>query len=314
MKQLLVYIFAAASLMTSGSSVSAQAATAPGQSMRQIVVDGINRSYIVYLPKSYSSTVKAPLLFLFHGGGGHASSMLNVSHEGDFKKISERDNVILVAPDGIDKSWNDGRKTKSNKEGVDDVHFVSQLLQFMEANYAVDASRIYATGISNGGFMTSRLGCELGGKLAAIAVVAASMGVDTPYSSCRPSAPLPVLYIHGTADPIVAYNGAARTIGANGAFVSHQQVLDKWIALNHCTSIPVVTQLPTIVDDGTTVSKYYYAPQKDGAEVIGYTIDGGGHTWPGGTQYLPKMIVGPVSHNLNGCEVIWDFFKQHTRQ
>jgi len=286
----------------------------PGETTRQITVDNIARTFIVYVPKSYSSAKKSPVIFLLHGGGGTAKSMLNISNGGDFKSISERENVLLVAPNGIDKSWNDGRQTKSNKQGINDVKFIKQLVDFMEANYSVDASRLYATGISNGGFMTSRLGCEIGNKFAAIAAVAATMGTDTPYSVCHPGFVLPVMYIHGTADPIVLFNGGQKTMGAASAFVSHQQVIDKWVAINKCNPHPVITQLPNIaIMDGTTITKEEYSADKNDAEVISYVVNNGGHTWPGGKQYLPKIMVGRVSRDMNACEVIWEFFKKHTR-
>ncbi|HVZ96386.1 MAG TPA: prolyl oligopeptidase family serine peptidase [Chitinophagaceae bacterium] len=292
----------------------AQNSIQPGETTAQITVDNISRTFIVYVPGSYTQTKKSPLIFLLHGGGANAASMLNISNGDDFKSISERDNVLLVAPQGIDKSWNDGRGTKSNKQGINDVKFISSLIDYMEAHYSVDASRMYATGISNGGFMTSRLGCEIGYKFAAIAAVAATMGTDTPYSSCKPNFVLPVMYIHGTADPIVPFNGGAKTIGAEGAFVSHQQVIDKWVAIDQCNTTPAVTHLPNTTFDGTTITKEAYSDGKDGTEVISYIIHDGGHTWPGGKQYLPKMVIGRVSRDMNGCEVIWDFFKQHTRQ
>ncbi len=292
---------------------SAQNNIKPGETTSRITVDNISRTFIVYVPESYSPTKKSPLIFLLHGGGANAQSMLNISNGEDFKSISERDNVLLAVPQGVDKSWNDGRGTKANKQGADDVKFISSLIDYMESHYSVDASRIYATGISNGGFMTSRIGCEIGNKFAAIAAVAATMGVDTPYNSCKPGFALPVMYIHGTSDPIVPFNGGTKTIGAEGAFVSHQQVIDKWIAIDHCNAKPVITHLPNTTFDGTTITKEEYSGGKDGTEVVSYVIENGGHTWPGGKQYLPKMMIGRVSRDMNGCDVIWDFFKQHKR-
>jgi polyhydroxybutyrate depolymerase len=300
-------------LLVSIHLASAQNKIQPGDTNAQIKVDHITRTFIVYVPASYKKNIKSPLIFLLHGGGANASSMLNISNGDDFKSISERNDVLLVAPQGIDKSWNDGRRTKANKQGIDDVKFIGKLIDYMESHYSVDASRIYVTGISNGGFMTSRLGCELGNRFAAIAAVAATMGVDTPYASCHPDFALPVMYIHGTADPVVPFNGGTKTIGAVGAFVSHQQVIDKWVAIDRCNPNPVVTHLPNTTFDGTMITREVYPGGRDGSEVISYVIYNGGHTWPGGKQYLPKMMIGRVSRDMNGCDVIWDFFKQHTR-
>jgi polyhydroxybutyrate depolymerase len=297
-----------------GKIVKSQNKIVFGQSTHQILVDHIPRNSIIYLPKAYSTAKKLPAIFLFHGGGGRADFILKTSTGRDFKSISERNNIILIAPDGIKKSWNDGRQTKSNKMNIDDIKFINLLLQYITTNYSVDNSRIYATGISNGGFMVSRLGCEIGYRFAAIAVVAATMGVDTPYSACRPDFSLPVMYIHGTADPVIPFNGAQKSIGAKGAFVSHQQVIDKWVCINQCNSIPVMSQLPDISDDQTTITKSEYDGGKDGAKVIGYVVHNGGHTWPGGKRHLPKFLVGNVSMDMNACEVIWDFFNENKKQ
>lgn len=291
----------------------AQSRDVRGESTGQITVDGVPRSFVIYIPERYSPNKKLPAILLFHGGGGTARSMLNISFRNDFKAISERDQVILIAPEGIEKSWNDGRQTKANKQGIDDVKFIRQLLKSLEAEYAIDTTRIYATGISNGGFMTSRLGCEMGNKLAAIAVVAATMGEDVPYSTCSPNFTLPVMYIHGTDDPLIPIGGASKSIGAEGAFVSHQAVIDKWVKIDRCNPKPVVTQLPDRANDGTTITEKVYSGGKNGAEVISYVVNGGGHTWPGGKQYLPKFVVGRVSRDMNACEVIWDFFKKYKR-
>jgi len=273
----------------------------------------MSRSFIIYIPGTYTNTKRSPAIFLFHGGGAHANSIMNISNDGDFKSISERENIILVAPQGIDKSWNDGRGTKANKQHINDVKFIGLLISYVESNYSVDPSRIYATGISNGGFMVSRIGCEIGYKFAAIAVVAATMGVDTPYSVCHPDFALPVMYIHGTADPIIPFNGAQKSIGAEGAFISHEQVIDKWVSINNCSRTPEITYLPNIAKDGTSITKEEYRAEKNGAEVVSYVINNGGHTWPGGKQYLPKIIIGRVCRDMNGCEVIWSFFNQHKR-
>ena len=296
------------------SHASAQTPSGKGQSAGRITVDNINRSFIVYQPASYSPEKKSPVIFLFHGGGATAGSMLNISNGDDFKDISEKENVLLVAPEGIDKSWNDGRQTKSNEQQVDDIKFILHLLEYIKSAYSVDTARIYATGISNGGFMVSRLACEAGYKFAAVAAVAATMGEDIPYHSCTPGFTIPVMYIHGTEDPVVHFNGGQKTIGAEGSYVSHQQVIDKWVSVNKCNPSPVVTTVPNIARlDGTTITKEEYKGV-NGADVISYTIHGGGHTWPGGKQYLPRLVIGKVSRDMNGCEVIWNFFKLHTRK
>jgi len=306
MKQLLTSLLL---LLATGIS-RAQEMNAGRETRGWITIGQRARSFILYVPHGYSPSRKIPLIILLHGGGATAASMFHISNGTDFQTISERDTVLLVAPQGIDKSWNDGRDTKAHRAGVNDVQFVASLLTYLQSRYAIDSSRIYATGISNGGFMASRLGCEMGRRLAAIAVVAATMGVDTPLATCGTHA-MPVLYIHGTDDPVVPFDGGVKTIGAEGAFVSHRQVMDDWVRRDGCDRVPVVTELPDQAADGTHITETDYTGGRDGSEVTGYVIRGGGHTWPGGKQYLPRVFIGRVSGNMNGCEVIWEFFRRH---
>ena len=158
--------------------------------------------------------------------------------------------------------------------------------------------------------MASRLGCALSGRLTAIAVVAASMDQDPP---CRPETPLSVLYIQGTKDPLVPFNGGEMQKGAGGMVDSHRQVLDRWIAIDGCPGGPVITHLRDSVGDGTTITREEYTNPANGIKVVGYTVEGGGHAWPGGWAYLPKLFIGVTSRNLNACEAIWAFFKQAPR-
>ena len=151
--------------------------------------------------------------------------MINIAN---FKPIAERDKVVLVYPAGIQKNWNDGRPTTPNQLGINDVIFFNQLCDYMIANYPVDGSKIYATGISNGGFMASRLGCELSNRIAAIAVNAATIEATTIAPNCNPGRTVPALYIHGTTDPLVPFAGGQMTAGgtAGGTILSHFQAID----------------------------------------------------------------------------------------
>lgn len=309
----IVTSFILSMLMLMPGILTAQTRKHPGFSEGSIITGNLKRNFVIYLPHGYDNGKKLPVIFLFHGGGGNPWSMLRIDDEYDFRTISEKENVILVAPEGIKKSWNDGRGTKSDKLGVDDVGFIRALMSYMEKNYPVDKSRYYATGISNGGFMTSRLACEMGDRFAAVAAVSATMGEELANTGCHPASPLPVMYIHGTADPLVHFDGGTETIGADGPYISHQQVIDKWVAADRCNPEPVVKKLPDISDDGTTVTESIYRGDTARAVVVSMVIKNGGHTWPGGKQYLPKKYIGVVCHDINGCQVIWDFFKDQKR-
>jgi len=277
-----------------------------------ITFDGVARNFIVYLPSGYNNSGKMPLIFAIHGGSGTPEGMINIAN---FKTIADRDKVVLVYPEGVQKNWNDGRPTAPNQLGINDVGFFNQMFDYMINNYSVDAKKIYATGISNGGFMSTRLGCELSNRIAAIAVNAATIEATTIAPNCKPNRPVPALYIHGTTDPLVPFLGGQITAGgtAGGTILSHFQVIEKWVALNGCNSTPTITDLPDIANDGTTIKQRVYSGGTNGSEVVSYVITNGGHTWPQGYQYLNEAIIGKTSQDMNACEVIWTFFKRFSR-
>ena len=277
-----------------------------------LTVDGNARSFIVYLPTGYNNAGKMPLIFAIHGGSGTPEGMINIAN---FKPISDREKVVLIYPAGIQNNWNDGRPTTPNQLGINDVSFFNQMCDYAIANLSVDGTKIYATGISNGGFMSSRLGCELSNRIAAIAVDAATIEATTIASSCNPGRPVPAIYIHGTTDPLVPFTGGQMTAGgtAGGTVLSHFQAVDKWITINGCSSTPAITDLPDIANDGTTIKQRIYTNSTNGSEVVSYVITNGGHTWPQGYQYLNELIIGKTSQDMNACEVIWSFFKRFRR-
>jgi polyhydroxybutyrate depolymerase len=282
------------------------------QTTINLTVDGRARNFIIYLPIGYNNAGKMPMIFSIHGGNGTAAGQIKLAN---FLPIADRDKVVLVFPSGIDKNWNDGRPTTPNQQGINDVSFFNQMCDYIIANYPVNGARIYATGISNGGFMSSRLGCELSNRIAAIAVDAATIEATTIAPSCNPGRPVPAIYIHGTTDPLVPFVGGQMTAGgtAGGTVLSHFQAIDKWVSINGCNTTPTITDLPDIANDGTTITQRIYSGGTNGSEVVSYVILNGGHTWPQGPQYLPEAIIGKTSQDMNACEVIWTFFKRFNR-
>jgi polyhydroxybutyrate depolymerase len=283
-------------LITLSTFVQAQ------QKTEHFTIDGHNREFITYLPAASNQKDKMPVIISLHGRLGTAVGMVKFA---DFRPIADREKVIIVCPQGINRSWNDGRQTPANGKGINDVKFIDSLISYIIRNYDADASRVYVTGMSNGGFMASRLACELNHRIAAVAVVAASMDDGVGY---EPRMTMPIMYIQGTVDPLVPFQGGLMNNDAGGNIYSHRDILKTWAAIDSCNNNPVTTYPPSKVDDGTSVVKEVYS-NPNGLKVVGYTIVGGGHTWPGGSQYLPKFVIGPVSKNLDACEEIGAFFK-----
>lgn len=273
-----------------------------------IEVGGLKREYLLHVPLSYKKGKPVPLVLVFHGGKSRAENMASYTQ---FNAIADREGFILAYPDGIKQQWNDGRKAAPN---VDDVGFVRALIAELGKTYAIDRTRIYAAGISNGGMFSQRLGCEFAGTLAGVASVAASMPEDLA-PRCNPSKPISVLMIHGTDDPLVPFAGGNLSVGSAGIGGRVRPVRDTvkfWVGNNRCASEPVTILLPDKTpDDGTRVRRETYAQCAASADVYLYTIEGGGHTWPSARQYLPERLIGKTSKDIDASEVIWDFFAKH---
>lgn len=275
-----------------------------------IYVDGNERTYIIHLPDNKDKPDKYPLVIALHGGGGRGEGMNKLT---GFNAIADKNNFVVVYPDGIDKQWNDGRNDFLLNDKINDVNFISKLIDTLKVLYNIDTNRVYATGISNGGIMSFRLACELSGKIAAFAPVAASMP-ESPAYECKAQRPVPVMIIFGDEDPLVPFNGGDISVFGlrkRGKVIPVEQSVNFWVTANGCNTVPVETKFDS-VSDGTQVSKKVYSSKTGNGDVEYWLVTGGGHTWPGGLQYLPKIIIGKTSREFNASEEIWKFFSNKT--
>lgn len=255
---------------------------------------------------------KRPLLFVLHGGGGTNRGMVRLTN-GRFNELADRDGFFVVYPQGIDKSWNEGRPDKisgAHRKGIDDVGFFRALIEHLVYEYPIDSDRIFVTGISNGGLMSFRLGCSLPDKIRAIAPVTAQIP-SAIEPLCRSESGVSLAVFNGTEDPLVPYNGGQITVfrRQRGEVLSTDETIRIWRKKNRCTSEARVTELPNVTADGTRVIKIEYSQCKNESKVLLYRIDGGGHTWPDGRQYLPVRRIGRTTRDINGCDAIWEFFR-----
>lgn len=276
-----------------------------------IRVDGWERTYLLHLPSGYRPGQPRPLVLSLHGRLGDGKGQARLSH---FDTVSDEHGFIVVYPDGLDRSWADGRAASpSDKKGVNDVNFISELIDKLSREYSIDRTRVYATGMSNGGFMTGRLACELSGKISAAAIVAASLS-DNTAAACRPEKPVSVLVMQGTADPLVPFSGGPLgKKGERGTILSHSSTVQKWLQLDACPGNPKKEHIVDKAGDGTSVDIQIYSPCRGGSEVQDYGISDGGHAWPGGLAYLGERWIGKTSKNLDATEAIWNFFSTHSR-
>lgn len=288
-----------------------------GTDEKNLDCGGLKRAYRLHVPDSCPVDQPAPVVFVFHGGGGNGAQAERFTR---FSRLADREGFIAVYPDGWEKNWNDGRNgpgISAQKRNIDDIGFVGAILDELEKSRAIDKKRVFATGPSNGGFFSNRVGAELSKRFAAIAPVIGSMAPAVA-ENFHPAEPVSVLIINSVADPMVPYEGGfvhglGIKPGERGAGIPAAEVAAKWTAHNGCDVKGVVSDLPDKADDGMRVRVTRHGGGKNGAEVVFYSIEGGGHTWPGGSQYLPVAWVGGVCRDFDASEVIWEFFKKHPK-
>ncbi len=262
---------------------------------------GLLRTAIVHVPGALDATKGAMLVLNFHGFSSADWQEELLTH---MTQVADERGFIVAYPSGVATSWNAGDCCGTAwVDAVDDVTFTKDLLAKLEADHCVDPARVYATGMSNGGFLAHRLACELSDRVAAIAPVAGVLGVDP--DKCQPTRHVPVLHFHGTSDPIVPYGGGTPVVPQLGVGIVFRSVADSmeaWRAKNQCATAPTPFYQK---GDATCVE---WEGCADDAMTALCTIDGGGHTWPGG---LPIPVVGKTSKDLDATRAMLEFFEAH---
>lgn len=254
-----------------------------------IVSGGEKRDYLLYVPRSYDPAKPAPLVISMHGAGGWPAQQMKVS---GWNRVADREGFIVVYPAGLvhggPRVWQ-----------VSDVRFISDLIDKLEGEYNIDHSRIYANGLSNGGGMAFVLSCKLSDRIAAVGMVAAAQ--TQSWNWCGNARPVPMIAFHGTADPIVPYNGGVSWI-APAFFPNMPLWAAKWARRNRCAGTPVDSRV------AADVTRREYTDCAGHAAVVLYTIEGGGHSWPGG-QPMPEWFVGRTSSTVDATSLMWHFFR-----
>ncbi len=281
----------------------------------QIKVDGRARSYLLYVPGD--SKEPRPFLFVLHGGGknGGMENARRFERYTQFSKLAKKEGFIVCYPNGYKGNWNDGRGVShipAHQENVDDIKFLREVVKEVSKKHQVDQTRIFATGISNGGFMSHRLAAEASDMVTAIAPIAG--GLSEPIAkSFKPKYPVSLFVIQGDSDPLVPFAGGEvgyKRGKKRGKFISTTDALAKYVAHNSIKSKPKVSLLKDKdPNDGTTTETTIYPPNKTGFKVQLYVVKNGGHTWAGRPLYAPEFFIGKVSKDFDATEEIWKFFK-----
>lgn len=275
-----------------------------GQRTLSFFQQGAEREYIVYIPSRLDSAQKHPAVIVLHGGLGDASSIISVS---EMNTLANQERFIAVYPESGGRTWNDGRDETASP--IDDVAYIHTMLNQLENDWQVDSGQVFVAGISAGGMMTQRLACELTNRIAGAASVAANLPADL---NCNPSGPMPIVFINGTDDRLMPFEGGEISsipslgIGAGGTVLSFADTMTEWSDNNGCTSDSREV-LPDTAQDDTTATKITYVGCTRGA-LEAFEITGGGHNWPGSVG--ASSLTGNVSREIDASAEIVEFFKR----
>ncbi len=260
---------------------------------------GEKRTYRLYVPKSYDRARPAPLVISMHGAGLWGAAHMEMSQ---WNAVADQQGLLVVYPSGVGgegpRAWRVGAGDRSAR----DVRFIAELIDTLKASYAIDATRIYADGLSNGGGMAFLLSCTLSDRIAAVGLVASAQFL--PWSACQDQKAVPMIAFHGTDDRFTPYHGGTSWVARDHVFPSIPVFTATWARRNRCAGSPVESRV------AADVTRLEYTGCADDADVVLYTIHGGGHTWPGGGP-MPEWFAGPTSRGVDATRQSWAFFRAH---
>jgi len=268
------------------------------------------RTYLLHLPAGLHAGESVPLVLALHGLSMDGESMEALT---GLSEVADEKSFIAVYPDGLGRMWRFwerhelGQRVRREFGYIDEVGFIEALIDSLIAEGLVDDRRIYVTGLSNGAYMTNRLAISLSDRIAAVAPVAGTM--SPALSNLALPRPMPFLYIHGTNDHIVGFDGVDSFTGRKSSLDANELVT-WWCDHNSCRKEVTGHQLPDAADDGCRVVRTVFDSDK-GAPVVFYEVTDGGHTWPGG-YFQPERLLGPVCRDFSASEVMWEFFSHYS--
>lgn len=289
-------------------SVSAQQGQLQNLSFMQ---DNLTRDFLLYRP--VGTTIEngpRPLVLVIHGGAGTARGMVRLTKR-RWNALADQHGFYVVYPNGIDKIWDfgEGRVSSRLAQSVDDLTYFRNVISATSATVNIDNKRIFATGLSRGAQASFFLACNLPGQIRAVMPVATNLP-EYMINECRSGPPVGMALITGTADPQVPYNGGTITVlgQQRDIVLSSEQTLALWQRRNGCNANPQTQSIDVRRNDGVSVTIRNWSCS--GAPVRHYGVQGGGHTWPSGRQFLPVRVVGPVSQDISAADEGWSFFSQ----
>ena len=272
--------------------------------------EGRERPYLLHVPPA-ALAERAPLLLELHGRG---IDPVSFDRWTGFRHLADKAGFVVALPSAVGEIWNDGRFPGLTRDGPDDVGYLVALIEDACTRFSIDERRIYVVGMSNGATMAARLVCERAGRIAAFAQVAGTAAAGVA-ATCRPACPVPILQVHGTNDDFAPYGGGrrhglrARLVlrHAAGPSIGVDDWARLWVAANEAHEGPRIETFPP----DTTVRRWH--GPSPASDVVFYRVDGGGHTWPGNRQPLPRPLFGRKSRAFDATKVIWNFLSAHRR-
>jgi polyhydroxybutyrate depolymerase len=270
-----------------GSGEQTEPPPPPAIQQRTLEVGGLSRTYRLFAPLSLDRSRPAPLVLMLHGVGNSAQSMVEATQ---FDRTADTAGFIVAYPEGVNQTWNAGYCCLGGASSApDDVAFLGRVIDDVQARHTVDPARVFAVGVSAGGMMAYRLGCELSGRVTGVGAVAGGMILD----ECRPTRPVSVIEIHGTADPLVPYEGGHTAGGATQPSPPTVALVERWAELNRCP-------MPSTTQTEGPVRRATWGGCAEGSAVKLVTIEGGGHTW-----FAPGL--GTANGAVDATAEIWAF-------
>lgn len=255
------------------------------------------RRYIVYTPKNYdpASESKYPVVFNFHGSGMTPAEQMLYTQ---MNRTADKYGFVVVYPKGINEDWNVGFGT-SYKNGTDDIGFTEALLNQIEKDYKIDSKRVFATGLSRGGFFCHRIAAELPHRFSAVAGIGATLPDSVAFYH-KSKKEVGVLIVHGKADKVVNYEGKA------GGYYSALNSYHYW--KTDSPAKETESKIDRIPHDNTSVE--ILASRSGKKRVVLISIENGGHTWPGADDFNIGLPIGLTSKEIDINEYMWEFFSK----
>ena len=308
-----------------GITAAASAAPPPPDfTQRKLEIGGAERSYYIHAPKAVTEN-GAPVLLMLHGHGGSAADLLGLGNSNaapyrQWLSIAKRERIVLIAPEGANGSdqkqgWNDCRADATTNPETDDVAFLNALLDAAEREIAIDRRRIYVVGTSNGGHMALRMAIEQPQRVSAVAAIVAAMPARSECGAAQRT--VPVLFMNGTEDPILPFNGGEVAGGGRGTVLSTDASVRIWRRVAGISAAPRRFDFPNVNTGDASRVELWRHRSESVPQIALYRIVGGGHVEPSQIErYRPFYTrrVGAQNGDIEMAEEVWRFFVAQERR